>query len=94
MDAEQEGIARLAVFGNAMFANNQYLNQYFNRDFLLNTISWLGGEEELISIRPRTMRASRVQFTQEQGTAIFYLSVLILPEILLIAGLAVWWSRR
>lgn len=94
MDAEQEGTARLAVFGNAMFANNQYLNQYFNRDFLLNTISWLGGEEELISIRPRTMRASRVQFTQEQGTAIFYLSVLILPEILLIAGLAVWWSRR
>ena len=59
MDAEQEGTARLAVFGNAMFANNQYLNQYFNRDFLLNTISWLGGEEELISIRPRTMRASR-----------------------------------
>ena len=94
LDAEQQGTARLAVFGNAMFANNQYLNQYFNRDFLLNTISWLGGEEELISIRPRTMRASRVQFTQEQGTAIFYLSVLILPEILLIAGLAVWWSRR
>ena len=94
LDADQQGTARLAVFGNAMFANNQYLNQYFNRDFLLNTISWLGGEEELISIRPRTMRASRVQFTQEQGTAIFYLSVLILPEILLIAGLAVWWSRR
>jgi len=25
---------------------------------------------------------------------IFYLSVLILPELLLIAGLAVWWQRR
>ena len=94
MGGEQEGNSRLAVFGNAIFANNQYINQYFNRDFLLNTISWLGGEEELISIRPRTLRASRVQFTQEQGTTIFYLSVLILPEILLIAGLAMWWSRR
>ncbi len=94
MGAEQEGNARLAVFGNADFANNQYIHQYFNRDVLLNTVSWLGGEEDLISVRPRTLRSSRVQFTQEQGEAIFYLSVLILPEILLLAGLAVWWSRR
>ena len=94
MGTDQEGTARLAVFGNEAFANNQYISQYFNRDMLLNTISWLGGEEGLISVRPRTLRASRVQFTAEQGTAIFYLSVLILPEILLIVGLGVWWSRK
>jgi ABC-type uncharacterized transport system involved in gliding motility auxiliary subunit len=94
MGAERDGTARLAVFGNAVFANNQFLGQYFNRDLLLNTISWLVGEEGLISVRARTMRASRVQFTAEQGTLIFYLSVLILPELLLIAGLAVWWQRR
>jgi ABC-type uncharacterized transport system involved in gliding motility auxiliary subunit len=88
------GEARLVVFGNAVFANNQYLGQYFNRDFFLNSVSWLVGEEGLISVRPRTIRASRVQFTAEQGTLIFYLSVLILPEALLIAGLAVWWQRR
>ena len=86
--------ARMVVFGNAGFANNQFLGQYFNRDLLLNTVSWLVGEEELISIRPRTMRASRVQLTADQGTTVFYLSVLILPEILLIAGLATWWRRR
>lgn len=94
MGLEQDGTARLVVFGNAVFANNQFIGQYFNRDLLLNSISWLVGEEELISVRPRTLRASRVQFTAEQGTLIFYLSVLILPEVLLIAGLAVWWQRR
>ena len=94
MGTDQEGTARLAVFGNEVFANNQYISQYFNRDMLLNTIGWLGGEEGLISVRTRTLRASRVQFTAEQGTAIFYLSVLILPEILLIVGLGVWWSRK
>ena len=94
MGGEEDGTARLAVFGNALFANNQYIGQYFNRDLVLNTISWLVGEEGLISIRPATLRASRAQFTPEQGNAIFYLSVLILPEILLITGIAVWWSRK
>jgi ABC-type uncharacterized transport system involved in gliding motility auxiliary subunit len=93
MGMGQDGTSRLVVFGDAVFANNQYIGQYFNRDLLLNSISWLIGEEGLLSIRPRTIRASRVQFTAEQGTAIFYLSVLILPELLLIAGLAVWWRR-
>jgi len=93
MGAGQDGSARLVVFGDAVFANNQYIGQYFNRDLLLNSVSWLIGEEGLISVRPRTIRASRVQFTAEQGTLIFYLSVLVLPELLLIAGLAVWWRR-
>jgi ABC-type uncharacterized transport system involved in gliding motility auxiliary subunit len=94
LGTEHDGTARLIVFGNAAFANNQFIGQYFNRDLLLNSIGWLVGEEGLISVRARTMRASRVQFTAEQGTVIFYLSVLILPELLLIAGLAVWWQRR
>ena len=94
MGLDKDGVSRLAVFGNAVFANNQFIGQYFNRDLLMNTMSWLIGEEGLISIRARTMRASRVQFTAQQGTRIFYLSVLILPELLLIAGLAVWWRRR
>ncbi len=94
MGVDHDGEARLVVFGSAVFANNQYLGQYFNRDLFLNTVGWLAGEEELVSIRPRTLTASRAQFSAEQGTVIFYLSVLILPEFLLVAGLAVWWQRR
>lgn len=93
VEKEKASISRLVVFGDAVFANNQYIGQYFNRDLLLNSVGWLIGEEGLLSIRSRTIRASRVQFTAEQGTAIFYLSVLVLPELLLIAGLAVWWRR-
>ncbi|MGE0680989.1 MAG: GldG family protein, partial [Candidatus Binatia bacterium] len=80
MGLDKDGVSRLAVFGNAVFANNQFIGQYFNRDLLMNTICWLIGEEGLISVRASTMRASRVQFTAQQGTLIFYLSVLILPE--------------
>ena len=87
--------ARLAVFGSSEFADNQHFEgTFFNQDLLLNTIGWLVGQSDLVSIRPRSMRASRVSFTEREGTAIFYLSVLVLPELLLLAGLFVWWRRE
>ena len=48
----------------------------------------------MISIRARSVRASRIQLTGSEGAMVFYLSFLILPELLLISGLAVWWRRR
>jgi len=87
--------ARLAVFGSTEFADNQHLEgTYFNRDLFLNTVGWLVGQSDLLSIRSRSLRASRVNFTEREGRAIFYLSVLVLPELLLLAGLAVWWRRE
>jgi len=60
----------------------------------MNTVGWLVGQSDLVSVRPRGVRASRVQFTAEEYTVIFYLSVLLLPQLLLLAGLAVWWRRE
>jgi len=94
MGLADKGETRLAVFGSVEFADNRNVETFFNRDLLLNTVGWLAGESDLVSIRPKALRASRVRFTQEQGTVIFYLSVLILPELLLVAGLAVWWRRE
>jgi ABC-type uncharacterized transport system involved in gliding motility auxiliary subunit len=88
--------ARIAVFGSSEFADNQNFEggTFFNQDLVLNTIGWLVGQSDLVSIRPRTLRASRVSFTESEGNLIFYLSVLVLPEILLLAGLFVWWRRE
>jgi gliding motility-associatede transport system auxiliary component len=92
---EGEGVTRLVVFGSVEFADNQHLEgTYLNRDLLLNAVGWLVGQSDLLSIRSRTMRASRVDFSQEEATVIFYLSVLTLPELLLIVGLTVWWRRE
>lgn len=86
---------RIVVFGSAQFADNREIEgTYFNRDLLLNSFAWLAGEADLVSIRPRAMRASRAQFTPEQGTIIFYLSVLLIPQLLLLTGIAVWWRRE
>jgi len=89
-----KGDARMVVFGSTDFVNNQYISNFFNRDFFVNSADWLAGEENSISIRPRSLRASRFRLTVDQFSVVFALSVLFLPELLLIAGIAVWWERR
>ncbi|MFQ5664979.1 MAG: GldG family protein [Candidatus Binatia bacterium] len=95
MGREKDGTARLAVFGSVNFADNREVDgTYYNRDLILNTTGWLAGQADLVAIRARGIRASRVRFTGGQETAVFYLSVLVIPELLLIAGIAVWWRRE
>jgi ABC-type uncharacterized transport system involved in gliding motility auxiliary subunit len=93
MGFDKEGETRLVVVGDADFASNQFFGQLFNRDLVLNMMAWLGGEEQQISIRPRAIQASRTQLGPEETRRIFYLSVLVLPELLLFLGLTVWWRR-
>ena len=53
----------------------------------------LGGQEDLIAIRPRAIRASSAQLTPDETRRIFFLSVLVIPELLMFLGLTVWWRR-
>lgn len=87
--------ARLVVFGTALFADNQQLVQSrLNGDLFLNAVGWLVGQEELVSIRSRSVRASRAELTENQAAQVFYLSVLIIPELMIVLGIWVWWRRR
>jgi ABC-type uncharacterized transport system involved in gliding motility auxiliary subunit len=89
-----KGTARMVVFGDTAFANNQYLQNFFNRDFVMNAVDWLAGQANQITIRPRALRASRFSLTIGEFDVVFVLSVLLIPELLLIIGIAVWWERR
>ena len=92
-----EGVteARLVVFGTPLFIDNQQLAQsQLNGDLFLNAVGWLVGQEELVSIRSRSVRASRADLTPAQAARVFYLSVFIIPELLIALGIWVWWRRR
>jgi ABC-type uncharacterized transport system involved in gliding motility auxiliary subunit len=87
--------ARLVVFGSSMFADNQQFAQArLNGDLFLNSVGWLVGQEELVSIRSRTVRTSRADLTPDEVGQLFYLSVLIIPQVLIAFGIAVWWQRK
>jgi len=93
---DEEGAAepRLAVYGDADFASNELLDSYLNRDLFLNTVNWMMGDVEAISIRPNLSRASRFQLSIDQFQTIRSLSLFVLPEAIAVLGVYVWWSRR
>ena len=86
--------AHLVVVGDSDFASNQYFMLYGNKDFFLNTASWLAKEENLISIRPRTRKWSPITLTETQGNLTFMLGTLVFPGLVILMGLRVWWKRR
>jgi len=85
---------RLAVFGDSDFATNRYYNLSGNGNLLLNTLNWLTEEADLISIQPKTSAPRTLQLTPSQARMIFFVSVLILPLVVLILGVSVWLRRR
>ncbi|SUZ60510.1 uncharacterized protein METZ01_LOCUS13364 [marine metagenome] len=86
---------RIVVVGDADWLNNSRLTVMYNEDLALNMVGWLtGGNESTISIRPRARRASRITLTDTQGWGVFYATVLLLPELVLLSGLMIWWRRR
>jgi ABC-type uncharacterized transport system involved in gliding motility auxiliary subunit len=85
---------RLVAFGDSDFASNGALGVSGNRDLFLNTVNWLAQQENLISIRPRDPEDRRITLTADQERRIFYLTVLIVPGLILLAGVQTWWRRR
>ena len=84
----------MVVFGDADFAANEFLDAYSNRNLFVNSVNWLIGDVEAISIRPVQSRASRFQLCAEQFRTSRMLSLFVLPEAIAVLGVFTWWSRR
>jgi ABC-type uncharacterized transport system involved in gliding motility auxiliary subunit len=86
--------ARIVVYGTANLATNQFLNLQGNRDFFLNTVSWLAEEEDQISIRPKDVKQTPVFMNSQQAQLAFLIPVVVLPGIVLAGGIFTLIRRR
>ena len=86
--------SRIVLYGSATLATNQFFNFQGNRDFVLNSVSWLAEEEDQISIRPRETKQSPVFLTSQQGQFVFWVPVVILPALALVGGVVTVGRRR
>lgn len=87
---------RVVAFGDADFASNDALGFQGNENLFLNVMAWLSGESDLISIRPRDPEEHRLSVIS--GSASHRLvvlgSLLGLPGLFVVLGIANWWRRR
>jgi ABC-type uncharacterized transport system involved in gliding motility auxiliary subunit len=88
------GKARLALFGNSVFATDAYINAGGNMDFFLNTVNWLTEDAQLMAIRARQPEQRALFVPPTQARALAFGFVLGLPLIVLGLGAVVWWRRR
>lgn len=89
-----ESPTRIVVFGDSDFATNIFFRSA-SRDLFLATINWLTLEEDLIAIRPIDPRQQVLRRMAVQDIRLVQItSVFLIPSIVFIAGLVVWWQRR
>lgn len=92
---KQSPESRLVVFGSTTFATNGWFEQQLNGDILLNSISWLVGEDqETLSIRPKEAANRRIILSSLQAGIISWLALRIMPFLALVTGVYFWWQRR
>lgn len=91
---ETERQTRIAVFGDADFASNDFGGLVGNVNLFMNTVSWLTSDENLIAIRPRERGNSNLTITPTQLNAVFWFSVAVVPALVVVAGIVSWSRRR
>ena len=85
---------RFVVVGSSLWAANQFLDFNGNNDLALNAVNWLSSDEDLISIRPKQPEDRRITMTRAQLAMVRATSQFLLPLVVVIAGVLVWWKRR
>ena len=93
-DSKATKNTRMVVFGTSAFATNNYSRFGGNLDFFMNAASWILEDESLISIRAKEEGPGKVELSQRGGTMIFFLTVIIVPLLVAVAGIVIWVIRR
>jgi ABC-type uncharacterized transport system involved in gliding motility auxiliary subunit len=88
------GEAQLAVFGDCDFASNTYFNLQGNGDLFLNAISFLGRQEDLISIQRPESGTAPLTLSRSQERILFWIGLFLMPLVVLAAGIVVFQMRR
>lgn len=84
---------KLVVVGDSEFLNPQFAS-IGNADFMLNALNWLQDEQESISIRPKSILTEFLTINPFQQLVFAGITVILIPLIILGAGLVMWLRRR
>jgi ABC-type uncharacterized transport system involved in gliding motility auxiliary subunit len=88
------GEGKLVVFGDADFASNKFVSLAGNRELITNTINYLVGRKDLITIPEKQRPTDRLMLSRNQGLLLFWIPVVFIPLMVIVLGVVVWRKRR
>ncbi|HVJ65549.1 MAG TPA: Gldg family protein [Bdellovibrionota bacterium] len=71
---------KLVVVASDLFVANSFVSQLGNSDFFMNSVSYLLADKDVLGIRPRQLKATRLQLSSETDRK-------VLATVFLLAGL-------
>ncbi len=94
-DAADDGAATtpVVVLGDVDVATNATMGMFGNGDLVLNTISYLAREEDLITIRAREEDDRPIQLTALQRGLVLVVAVPGMTMLVILAGVVAWIAR-
>ena len=88
---------RIAIVGTSAFAENRILppsSNDANLELVLGTFQWLAHEDALISLPPKPPRALPLTLTQQDQSTVIFITIFLMPGLIVFGGVMVWWRRR
>jgi ABC-type uncharacterized transport system involved in gliding motility auxiliary subunit len=85
---------RLVAFGNSAFATNAQVANAGNVNLALNAVNWLAKQEQALGIAARSPEQVQLFLSATQMRNVFLISLVGLPVLAIVLGVAVWWRRR
>lgn len=86
---------RVVVFGNSLYATDQIFDAYGNGNMFINSVDWAAEQENLINITPRNQTPRMfIPPTNAKFIIMIILAVIVLPGMVVFAGISSWLSRR
>ena len=81
------------IFGDSDFLTNKAFRQGLNQDVAMNSIASLANEKDLISIRSKQAKGTKMTLTRTAQLGVIF-GCLALPLLLLIMSGVLWFRRR
>ncbi len=85
---------RIIIVGDGDFLSNQYLGNSGNLELGLRLINWLTHDDNFISIPAKTADDLYLELSNASKLIIIFGFLILLPLILLLTGLIIWWRRK
>jgi ABC-type uncharacterized transport system involved in gliding motility auxiliary subunit len=69
-------------------------NSDANLELALASFQWLAERDSLVSFPPKGARALPLALSQQDQSALIFITTVLLPGLMVFVGGVIWWRRR